>query len=865
MPSLPHGALLLAAASLLMAVDYPERMLTFPREMTSTNVLANWASVTATDAGFVSVWNDYRQSFFDHAYVARYDTTGRSLDLQPVRVNTGLVGSEPTVSCKAGSCVVLWHDAFRSLYSRSFSVANGALGSVSMLQTGQHQFALAASPTAPEFVVITTQGGLWSHRVGFDGAPLAARVSLGPGTPSPAAIAASSAGFGLIVPTSGGNGAPLQFMLLAPDGSALSPLTAVGALRTGQLGEYSVAPYAGGYLVVWTDLAFHLAFRRFGATGVAIDAMPQYLLGTEAALEVDCRAHASGDVMLTWISLGHEVAGARLDANSMTLTRPATRLRANNNEVLSRLRTDLVGETLMVTNDRFANAPTDIYITTERRLFSDLSPTGRVSPPVTLQPLRLPRVTATDGGFWVVGLAHTDTGGLSWLQSVDFTGAQVGPRVTLASHGPDLMGLDVDGQWAVTTLRSQVSASRLDAQGAVVDVRMLGTGYSDTTTARIAQSAGRWLVVYGARGGPAGSGLLGVVIEADGGASGRMALRSEVPGRVEVVASPTGWLVAFLSGNILRVGRLNHPAVWADGVGITVSNYSSGDFSIAASDAGYLAVYGRPDTFPDLYVRLLDPTLTLLGTERAISVEARMLAFQFNGPPDAPDVMFDGQSYVVVFSEVVPDGGAAVDLVSRRVFFDGGFGPRQLVAGGLGDQFDPAVVAGPQGRTFVAYESTDFDAGATQIWVRASATVGLLAPCLSTAECSVGLCMGICCQPGLNCPADMPDAGDTDGGSDGGPVDGGDADGGAYDGGDVDGGAYDGGEDAGSEDAGGAGEDAGHGDGGVRRPQPYRVGCDCSTSPLALLGALAVTLFTTRVFGRSRHPWSSRRRGHPAK
>ena len=475
----------------------------------------------------------------------------------------------------------------------------------------------------------------------------------------------------------------------------------------------------------------------------------------------------------------------------------------------------------------------------------------------------MPRISWSNGEFLVVASQYTPDGGSSWLQRVSPTGQPQGAALHFFADGFTLVGLDLDEQWVVAATRSQLTGWRILADGGLGPAVVMLTGASSMIAPRITESGGRHLVVTGSQGG-ATTGLVAVLIEADGGVGAPSSLRPSVPTHVSVAPTATGWVVGFANTTDGRLGRFEHSGGWVDGVGVIVNPSSDGEFSVAAGDAGVLAVYGRNNT-SRYHARLLTPALSLLGSELSLSAVTRSLWVHPFGLPDVPEVAVDDTSFIVVYSEDSRDGGT-LELLQRRIFFDGGLGAASIVAAGLGDQFAPDISVGSPGRLGVVLTTLDSVAGATAIAVRTSASLPEFAQCLSSNECAVGVCAQVCCRPGLTCPDAGVDAGATDAGVDAGSTDAG-ADAGMADAG-VDAGTTDAGVDAGTTDAGvldggaytnDAGvldggaytNDAGVLDGGFQSADAgvselaFAIGCDCGAgssidSTLLLLSMLCL-------------------------
>jgi hypothetical protein len=757
----------------------------------------------ALDAGWLVLWEDARHSPYLGppldpgivAYGARVSATNMVSDPSGLRVSAAPFDqSDPNAACFGSQCLLAWQVASLGVAVRTFDAATGMFGPERMIST--------IAPNAGEFVsphVVLlggqyhvswgTYGGMRARLVQTDGTAVGATETT---------LDNAGTNHAFVTPVSDGT----QALLVWLDDSAgvLSGeiVNNFGAIIAGPFqiatavfdAPPAVAVVPTGFLVVWSNAQLKPAFRRYALNGMAIDPSPVYLLGTQQcgdlALSSDGTNYIFGCCNGALYLMG-------LSATTLALLTPnqPTFLDAAPNRL--RLGQPLNGMLLATWSVPVSLGPREVFSGLVNLSASPLVPTSMAVVTQQLPDEQLwPRVARLGSGFAVAYLSFVDGQRTPWLAAFDAAGNSLGAPVLL-DPATDLWGIDVDYDPVTALTRVAwagelgVFAATLNAAGQPGPATPLSANPSSLP--RLTSLGGRAFVAWVET--PTGSELHGRFIELDGGASPAVSplyTTTEVVVALDVTASSTSFAVVWSDAIGQSFARVSATGAALGAVPLSAIGFVT-SLTLGSDGTGFLAVWSADDLVPAKGVRfnaagqLIDPVAIDISSPEAVTPSYDITN---------PEVVWDGQRYVIAYTERVADGGG-FEVYVRSVDTDAGtVGPVEWLGVGPGAQHSPALAAAPGGTV-------------AMVW-------------LDGQESTVGVNRAF-----LSIRSD----GGVDGGSDAG----------------IDGGAG-GGAGGGSGAGGGVGPGGG---GGNARPWITKVGCGCQASSTTCLFLLTLLMRPRRA------------------
>jgi hypothetical protein len=652
---------------------------------------------TAVDAGWVVFWEDSRHSpdrasTYDgvvSAYGARVSASNAGGDLTGLRASTSSFDqSDPGAGCIGSRCLLVWQRATAGIWSRTFDAVTGALGPEVPISTTPISSSDFSTPRAVgiggQFLVAWANGTEVAGRlVALDGTPQGSVLSY-VGTGAKGNLGLVTDGARAVMTWFDANG--VHAAVANATGNVITAPIVLGTAQD-RFPQAAMAPNT--YLVVWIDGTGTAAFRRLDSSGAAIDASPVYPFPGLTACN-DVSAVSDGTDFVFVCGDGNLQIG-RVSAASLAVLTPlhTTTLAARGIQV--RFGAPLNGNALVTWSQVVNQGPRTIYTGLVNLGVAPLAATSIAPISQQLPDMHMsPKVAQLGSGYAVVFEDMVDGLRTPWARVFDATGAPAGAAAQLDPFD-DLYGVDVafDGPSGVTRAvwagYSGVAASALGPSGASLGAVQLSAtpGY----TPHAASLAGRTLVIWGEE--PSSFAVRDRFIEADGGlsaATGPIVTRTEGLFAMDVAASATGFAMVWAT----RLGQwFSLLSSTGELTGTTVSlpvPQTVSSIALASDGTGFLAVWNAQDTTPAGAARLSGAGVLLDTLPLTISNPE---ATTSGGEITQPDVVWDGTSYVVAWTERVADGGG-FGVYVRRVDTDGGVGPITLREGGPNAQHSPS-------------------------------------------------------------------------------------------------------------------------------------------------------------------------------
>lgn len=826
------------AAAAALAVSYPRADLPIPRQVGEQSSHRGNARSAAYDGGFLTVWDDGRESpLLLKAYGTRITLAGAVLDPAGLGISTlRFVQHDPVASCVGTRCFVAWRNGPIGLVVAPFDAATGGRGpSTELLPLpGNLRAHAALANNGNSLLAVMTDSTRISARF----------VDINGSLSAPFTVAVANGTSRNFVSVVYGNGAYLVSWTEGASAGLRLFAQVVNAASGALVGlPLDCGPSVNeGAPAIATDGVDFIIVRAPGTGTVnarEIDVNGNFVSGTEliigAAISADWPAVAfdGSGYAIVWARDGFNLVVVRVSAN-LNAVSPITVLLTDRYRI-ARLGLTLQGARGLLTweQDRF---PLESWLTST---LLSLNATPAVldagyASQRTDDALEKLRATWHGDHFEVGFTAYRDFTGRAMSSTSSATNAPALTPVALGASSDALAGVEVASGGTVfhrAWSDGKQVLWQLDG-GAPVALTM---GNISVTRPAIAARGDRAGFAF-AIGGPSGG---AVQFREWTAATGLLPLNalamSPAPTDVAITMGPDGYLVSYTSSETGFVQSIPF--------GGAISSRTPRIFSgavyrhaIAAGPDDALVVwssYGSDLVFSQRFAFDGGPLAApvVLGNGDLGLV---------NGLREstAPDVAFDGLAWHVAWASTARDGGAGIR--TRDVLLDGGLTDGHAVIDGAGEPEQVAVAVGTPGRVLYGWREWDSASRSAHLYTVVEANVPMFAPCFGPSECrdQVAFCVaGFCCPTPSVCRG-MIDAGELSndaGPADAGPADAGPADAGAVDAGPADAGAVD----AGDGDAGAEPFDAGT-DGGMTGPEDPRVlsvhcGCALTDSGPALL------------------------------
>jgi hypothetical protein len=704
-----RGALIAALAAVTLGAGWSPPIPVAPTVRTGELTTSrDFPAPVALDAGWLVFWEDARHSPYVGpqmdtmvaAYGSRVSATNTVIDPAGLRVSpSSLSQSDPTAACFGSQCLVAWQLASLGVVARTFDAATGTFGPEHILTT--------VAPSSGEFVspqVVLlggeyhvswgTFGGLRARRVQTDGTPEGLTETVQDN-------AVTKHDF--VKTASDGTRAMLVWIDDVANVLSGEIVNSFGAVAVGPFqiatvvfsGPPAVAVVPTGFLVGWIDMQARPAFRRFGLDGMAIDAAPVYPLGTQQCVDLALTSDGTNYVFGCCNGALYTMV---LSAATLALLTPNQPTFLSASPTRLRLGQPLNGKLLATWSEPVSFGPQAVFSGLVDLSASPLVPTSIATVTQQLPDEQLaPRVARLGNGFAVAYLSFVDGQRTPWLATFDSVGNSLGAPALL-DPATDLHGLDVDYD-PVTGLTRVAWAGELGVFA--VTLNAAGQPGPATTLSanparlpRLTSLGGRAFVAWVET--TTSSELHGRFIELDGGASAAVSplyTTTEVVVGLDVTASSTSFAVAWGDAFGASFARVSATGAALGAVPLAVNGFTD-SLALASDGTGFLAVWNADGLMPAQSVRF-----------NAAGQLIDLVAIDISSPEvdtpgydiTSPDVAWDGQRYVIAYTERVADGGG-LEVYVRSVDTDAGtVGPVERLGVGPGTQHSPALAAAPGG------------------------------------------------------------------------------------------------------------------------------------------------------------------------
>jgi hypothetical protein len=666
-------------------------------------------SPVALDAGWLVLWEDARHSSYlgpqldttVAAYGARVSATNTGSDPAGLRVSTAPFDQlRPNAACIGSQCMATWQQASLGIMVRAFDAAAGTFGPERMISTVPP---IVDEHASPRVVVLGgqydvfwgTAGALLARMVQTDGTPMGLTETKQDNAPT---------NHNNVTGVSDGTRAMVVWFDDATgtlSGELVNSLGAVTAgpfqIATGADGETpALAVVPTGFLIVWLDAQLRPAFRRYGFDGTPLDAAAVYPLGALSGCGGLALVSDGANYIFGCCDIALHLVG--VSAATLALLTPDQPTSVGSTPALLGLGQALNG-TLLATWSEPAGGGPAVFSGLVNLGVSPLVPTSIVTLTQQLPDVQLsPRVARLGNGFAVAYLSFVGGQRTAWLAAFDSVGNSLSAPVLL-DPATDLWGIDVDcdpvtGLTRVAWARELgVFVATLDAAGRPGPATRLSANRS--ATARLTSFGGRafvgWIEIPNE--------VHGGFIELDGGASPAISplytSSATYALGLDVAASSTGFAVVWSDpdgASFAQVAATGAP------LGIvplpTIAFAFVDSLGLSSDGTGFLAVANGNDLNASQAVRfnaagqLIDPGGIDFSAPEVLTPSNDVVC---------PDVVWDGQRYVIAYTERVADGGG-FEVYVRTVDTDAGtVGPIERLGVGPGAQHSPALAAAPGG------------------------------------------------------------------------------------------------------------------------------------------------------------------------